>query len=249
MRIVGWRGTSHRKSFFCGEYELRITRRCLTEDLGQPEDAAWADLPDHEILRAFKKDRCADPLGSKIVGASAGGNTVYRLAYGHNHRGATWFDEDVVWLCGYGLHRSGEPDDAFARFLALMDARLLQPTEADYLDFATDRAERFVDLVERDARILLARARGEPGVEQREIIGGEVATGVLVDFLETLEDCYVVVTIEDTEQHVRWRQLPLVLLAFFPDRAYTDWESVVELPTRRLAEYEIGHRLLIDHPA
>ena len=76
----------------------------------------------------------SEPTGTRTVGPAAGELTIYRLGQGHEHRGATWHDaaERVLWLCAYGLHRSGEDDDAFPYFHGLIGAGTLLPTEGDY---------------------------------------------------------------------------------------------------------------------
>ena len=123
-----------------------------------------------------------------------GEHTIYRLGHGNDHRGATWFDESngVLWLCAYGLHRSGDADDAFPHFHELIQSGNIWPTENDYEALFLDRDRRFVETLPRDAQVLLARARSNPGVEQTGVIGGEETTGVLVEVVETLEETYVV---------------------------------------------------------
>ena len=128
--------TAHRGSFFLPEWELRITRRCLSEDLGVSPEEPIGALLDHPIVKALVKDRANDPDGGKSVGPEAGDRTLRRLGYGHDHRGATWWDgaERVVWLCAYhGGHRSGEPDDPFKRhFPDLIAAGRALPETSDY---------------------------------------------------------------------------------------------------------------------
>ena len=82
------------------DYELRITTRCLEEDLEVPRDTPISELLDQPILKALIKDRATDPDAGKTIGPEAGSETIRRLGYGHDHRGATWWDptEKVVWL-------------------------------------------------------------------------------------------------------------------------------------------------------
>jgi hypothetical protein len=146
----------------------------MEEDLHVSEDTAFADLLKREIVKALVKDRATDPEGGKTVGPQAGDKTLYRLGYGDDHRGATWFDRkhNVVWLCAYSLHRSGDPNDAFPYFDELIAAQRIRPQEDDYEALFLERDERFADLVYGDAQTLLAEARRNPGEERSGIVGG-----------------------------------------------------------------------------
>jgi hypothetical protein len=164
------------------------------------------------------------------------------LGYGHDHRGATWYDqvEQVVWLCAYGLHRSGEADDAFPHFHGLIEKGTLLPTEDDYAALYGDRARRFVDTIHEDAQRLLANARSAPGVEQVGMLGGEETAGVLVEVVDTLEETYVAFSVErmDTER------LVVILGAFYVEAEFRDWELAQELPNRPLRRNEVCYRIL-----
>src|SRR5438876_12239066 len=99
---------THRGSFFHDNYALRLTRRCLEEDLGHDARTEFAEIRDHPIIKAFIKDRATDPDGGKPVGPNAGELTLRRIGYGDDHRGVTWWDAEqaTVWLCAYhGKHR------------------------------------------------------------------------------------------------------------------------------------------------
>lgn len=232
----------HRGSCLCGTYELRITHRCLTNDLNLGPTADFAIARSHPIVHALENQRSTSPIGAKTVGPAAGERTIYRLAYGHDHRGATWFDqaERVVWLCAYRLHRSGDPDDAFPYFHALIDSGELLPTADDYEALFLDRDRRFVDTMSVDAQALLGRARSNPGVEQVGVIGGQETTGVVVEIVETLEETYVAfaLTVGD------YTRIILLLIAFYPDATFKDWDLAASLPTRSLRDNEICYRIL-----
>jgi hypothetical protein len=85
------------------------------------------------------------PVGAKTVGPAAGDRSLHHLGIGNDHRGVTWWDAaaQVVWLCAYGLHRSGEPDDAFHYFDQLLDSGSIYPTPADYEWLENDLTEGF----------------------------------------------------------------------------------------------------------
>jgi hypothetical protein len=234
----------HGGSCLCESYELRITERCLEEDLDLIPPVSFAEARQHPMVRAFEHQRSATPIGTRTVGPAVGQRTLYRLGHGHDHRGATWHDEQerVVWLCAYRLHRSGEPDDAFPYFHELIEAGRIMPTAFDYTSLFEDRGRRFAETVRQDAQALLVLARSNPGTEQVGLLGGEEAAGVLVDIVETLEETYVafsVVRMDPTR--------PLIILrAFYPDVAFAEWEAVDRLPTRalRVNDGEIAYRVL-----
>jgi hypothetical protein len=196
----------------------------------------------HPIVQALESQRSTNPRGGKIVGPAAGEHTIYRLGHGNDHRGATWFDENnrVIWLCAYGLHRSGEPDDAFPYFHELIGSGSIWPIEDDYETLFLDRDRRFVETLPEDAQVLLARARLNPGMEQTGVIGGEETTGVLVEVVETLEETYIVFSLAQKD----YTRIVLILEAFYPDNTFNDWELVATLPTRTLRQNEACYRIL-----
>lgn len=221
------------RSLLCqAGHELRVTARCLHADLGADSTATFESLLRHEIVKAFRRRRHDAVYGTSTVGPACGSDTLWVLRYGHHHRGATWFDGDqnIVWLCAYARHRSGDPNDAFPYFEELRAAELVRPTAADYEALFTDRAERFSAVVEAEAQALLAAARLEPGTEQRRVIGTTRPVGVVVHIVETLEETYVAVLGDTTGP----TELQLLLVALFPDRPFDHWRQERRLPTRDL---------------
>lgn len=234
----------HRGSCLTDALELRITRRCLEEDLGLAPGTPFEAARGLDIVKAFMAKRAADPRSAKTVGPPAGADSFFHLGRGHDHRGATWYDEveNVVWLCGYGRHRSGDPDDVFQRFPELIAAGRLKPTEDDYTALFEDHGHRFAETVEQDAAALLERARAVPEVEHRAVLGGDVRAGVVVEVVETLEELHVAFSVARLD-HVR----PAVILrAILPDAGFAEWELTATFPTRDLdvAAAEIAYRIL-----
>jgi hypothetical protein len=143
----------HRGSCLCSAYELRITERCLVDDLGLSADGSFEEALAHPIVQAFVDKRQSDPDSGKTVGPAAGRRTLRHLGRGDDHRGSTWFDRKngVVWLTAYGFHRSGDPEDAFQKFDQLIAADAMRPTTQDYRRLGRDRAGRFVELAPMQA--------------------------------------------------------------------------------------------------
>jgi hypothetical protein len=197
----------------------------------------FSDLLAREIVKAFVSDRAADPDGGRTVGPDAGANTLRRLGYGDDHRGATWWDqvERVVWLCAYhGRHRSGEADDPFKKhFPDLIAAGRMKPTAEDYEALFEERDEQFVDFVQADAQALLATAREDLGSEKQALVGGEATVGCLVDVVETLEETYVAFKLGD----ITYERIVLLLNAFHPASA-DEWRQTDRLPHRPVNEAE-----------
>ena len=218
------------RSYVCRRgWELRITERCLTEDLGMPADTVFADAAAHEIVAAFQSRRRSRTDDTRTVGPAAGGNTIYRLGAGHRHRGATWYDEEhgVVWLCAYGYHESGAADDAFPYFRELMDAGRMLPTDADRDALESDRVDRLAAALPAEAQRLLAEARAAPETEVSGTLGA-ASVGVVVVVVQTLEEIHVAIA-GGTR-----KQIFAILAAFFPEASVGEWTVEARLPTRDL---------------
>jgi hypothetical protein len=54
-------------SYLCDGYELRISQRCLIEDLGYRADTGFAEAVAREIVVAFRNQRKQVTIGTKIV--------------------------------------------------------------------------------------------------------------------------------------------------------------------------------------
>lgn len=126
-------GTAVEGAYICEKWELRVTARCLDEDLNAAPDASFEAISGLEIVKAFVKGRSTQSTSSRQVSPLTCGRDVWRLAYGHDHRGATLHDPEgeVIWLVAYGRHRSGQKDDFFPKCKALdAEERLLPTTDS-----------------------------------------------------------------------------------------------------------------------
>lgn len=219
--------------YLCADgHELRVTARCLTEDLGLPAASHFADLLGLPIVRALVGKRGGARTGGKTVGPVAGDRTLHHLGLGDDHRGSTWWDTrfDVVWLCAYRGHRSGAPGDSFPYFRELISAGLMMPTRPDYERLERDRSARAVIDAVRDGQRLLALARTSLGIEVR----GTVAlrdVGVVVEVVETLDETYVAIRMRELNDP---DELSLILLGIHPDREFGDWQAGRPFPPRSL---------------
>lgn len=227
----------HGRSLVCPSRELRITGRCLVEDLGREPEVRLEDIQGHEIIRALARERRHKDIGRPLTGLTTS-LPVGVLAHGHDHRGATWFDEGhgVVWLLAYRLHRSGQPDDFFPWAQELDKDEDLFPTEADYERLERERADRFVKSILIDSQRLLKKARATPEVEVNCALGGAYGVGVAVEVADDLESITVafdLVTLRVPEH------IAAILAALVPE---PDWVEVDAMPNRDLRYTEQAYQ-------
>jgi hypothetical protein len=225
-------GQAHGCAFLCpAGHELRVTARCLGEDLNEDPNSEFDALcTRHGIVRAFRDRRQAETAGSDTVGPAAGHRTLTVVRHTHHYRGATWYeaDEQVVWLCATGQHRSGQPDDAFQHFERLREANRIYPEDGDYIRLEEERAERFAILAHREAPRLLAEAQAQPGQEITIEIGPEPVSCV-VHLVETMEERFVAIS-----GYAGPQALILIRALLAPEQPLGDWRSEGRLPTREL---------------
>ncbi len=225
---------AHLRSFVCvAGHELRVTTRCLVEDLNESPDTSFAGLVQrHGMVRAFRRERRAATAGPDTIGPAGGERPLTVLRHTHHWRGATWFEpeERVVWLCACsGRHRSGEPDDAFRYIESLRDGDRVWPADDDYEALAADRGEQFAAFVVADAPALLAAARAAPEIEQVATIGLE-PVAVVVRVIETLEETFVAIS----SLRLTLPVLQLLLVSLYPNRRFDEWRPENRLPSREL---------------
>jgi hypothetical protein len=183
----------HRGACLCENYELRVTTRCLVDDLDLAASATFADACVREIVEAFRAKRHQVPIGAKTVGPAAGTKTLYHLGIGDDHRGATWFDPAgrVVWLCAAGFHRSGEDEDFFQQIRPQIASGTVYPAQADHRRVLAERQLRFAEVGPIDAERLVAAARQSPDHIVSGLLAHEVQVGVKVQPGSELDAIYV----------------------------------------------------------
>jgi hypothetical protein len=229
-------------SYICADYELRVTRRCCADDLECAEFDPFQYRASHEIVLAFINRRKDSPINTREVTPLSTGRTVYRLAYGDRHRGATWHDEahNVVWLLAYAQHEFEGAGDAFPYFKALdADDRLL-PTTADYEDLFHAQADRLAHAVPAECVAVLENARAAPGTEVSVDIAGQVHLACCVEKTDGLEE----VTIAINYRGLTTDNLPIILASFFPDATPDELENVGGIAGRELGADEVAYRWL-----
>jgi hypothetical protein len=158
-----------------GRLLLRVTARCLDEDLDETT-VADAEAPrrrDRTWTRPkVRFDATAEPQGVEKVQPLQNASDVYTLRAGR-WRGATWHDSgnNAVWLLAGRLHRSGAPDDAYPYFKHLDAEGRLLPTEHDYELLLPAQARSFGDDVIDRLPSALDEARTRSPAEVEVIVG------------------------------------------------------------------------------
>lgn len=228
-------GRTHRGACLCAEWELRVTERCLVEDLGVAPNADFDELKGLEIVKALMKDRRDQSYGTREISPVECGVTVWRLGYGHDHRGATWYDEQnhIVWLLrAHSAHRSGEADDFFPWFKALQADEQL-PSDGDYERLLLDRDARFAFTIRLEAPMVLKEARKREH-EYRVMLGGTHGACIAIEAADDLEEVSVAFKVDSVE----YAHVPIILQALLPG----EWEPAGEMPSRALDDGEYAFR-------
>jgi hypothetical protein len=158
---------------------LRVTKRCLLEDLGLPESAVELDpaelVDENPLLRAFVERRSQLPTGQETVEGLTAKIVAYSLHSGE-YRGLTWHHEraGVVWLLAARFHRSGDPDDAYPYFRELGRAGNLLPTEEDIRRQVDAQAVDFARVLIEKVPAIVDQLRSNPGKILRGELGGRI---------------------------------------------------------------------------
>lgn len=235
-------------AYICRDWELRVTARCLNEDLNADEATSFEAILGLEIIKAFVKDRSTHATASKQVSPLSSGQEVFRLGYGHDHRGATFYDKDesVVWLVAYGRHRSGAANDFFPYCKLLDREERLLPVQADIARMYRERDRRFIDAVTVEAPVALKAARETDG-EYRCTIGGELGAGIVLEVVQELEATSITVAFKPAGDgaftQITMEQGQVLLQAL----VCGNWDLTSRLPSRELEPDEVAFTItLID---
>ena len=151
--------------------KLRVTQRCLQEDLGLDVEHASREAERfaylREAVRAFVGKRASAPgVGENISGVEPYGH-VKSLHVGRG-RGATIHDptREVCWLLAFSeTHATGERRDAYQHFMRLHERDELLPTASDYALLKVLTSASLLDALHRVCAELHEQARRHPGHE------------------------------------------------------------------------------------
>ena len=213
--------------------ELRVTQRCLIEDLGGRKDSTLEDVSKHPIVRAFLRERRTKTTGTRQVGQLGSGKEIWVLTQAQRHRGGTWFEaqRDIVWLVAAGHHESGSKDDFFPYCRQLDKERRLAPAKDDYAALFLAQKERLAARILIDAPLLRKRARESEG-EVSGQIGGKFGVKVAVEVADEIEEISVAFDLRTLEDP---RSMWAILAALEADG---EWVPTDKMPSRPLEHYE-----------
>jgi len=234
----------HGGAYLCNEHELRITSRCLREDLELSEDATFAEALAHPIVPTFRQRRSRVTAGGETVGSMHAPRPLHLIRHRHDHRALTWWDEDerIVWLCAYGFHRSEQPDDAYSLFHELIErGDAAYPAEEDYARAFRDRQRRFIDLARREAPELVARARARPGRSVTARLARTLDVRIHCVAGADVDELYIAFPCEGLDH----QRIVFILRAVKRGLTATDWEWGVAFPTNDLTGSEMSFLLIV----
>ncbi len=168
-----------------GELIPRITRRCLTDDLGLPAESVHLPIDElagvNDVIAAFR-DRRAEmgSAGQEPIRSLLPEIVAFSLHVGRR-RGATWHHREagVIWLLAVGYHRAGHADDAYAYFERLKAGGRLLPNRDDMVAYVRSQAPTLARSLLNDAPSLVATARARPSVVHSGMIGGRIRVRVV----------------------------------------------------------------------
>lgn len=219
---------------------MRITARCLDEDLNAATDADFESVLGLEIVKAMISAHKENAFTGRTVSPLTCGHDIWVLTYGHDHRGGTLYDEveQVIWLVAYHRHRAHEADDFFPYCTEIDREKRLLPTRDDYERMFKDRDRRFADAVVLEAPLIIRQAERVEG-EYRCTVGGELGVGLSIEIDDELEARAMTVafTVTDVET---FEQGQLLLAALHPGA----WEVVGAMPSRELHPSEVAFTIV-----
>jgi len=220
-------------SLLLPDRELRVTLRCLLDDLNAPQESTLKDVEGHPVVRAFLRERREKTTGTRQVNNVRSGKEVWVLTQGERHRGGTWFEAErnIVWLVAAGHHESGSKDDFFPYCQRLDEEGLLAPSKEDYKALLLAENERLAARILIEAPLLRKRAREADGEVSAEI-GGRFGVRVSIEVVDDIEEMSVAFDLRTLQKR---QVIPVILAAL---EATGEWDEVDRMPTRVLEPYE-----------
>ncbi|HEV3094019.1 MAG TPA: hypothetical protein VGY30_05835 [Solirubrobacteraceae bacterium] len=239
-RPVSLIGKTAGGAYICKDWELRVTARCLGEDLNASTDADFESVRGLEIVKAFIGTHTDSPVSTRQVSPLTCGHEVWVVGYGDDHRGGSLHDPEaeVIWLLAYRRHRSGAEDDFFPYCRELDRDGLLLPKQADYARMYRERDRRFAEAVIHEAPVILREARATAG-EYRCTVGGELGVGLTVEVDDELEAGAMTVAFQANKLET-FAQGQLLLAALHKG----PWEMTPRMPSRDLEPGEVAYTII-----
>jgi len=238
-------------------WALRVTRRCWRDDLRQatesPSPARLA--PAELIVRDFLNQRGLEPDGTegpivtlgpafmKLKASRWRGVTVHELepagVRGVQDPDYRW--PGVVWLCGVGYRKDGDPDDAYKHFERIGADGVL-PQEADYTDLFAEIREAAASALRADVEAavgqLLIDARADPSTLHRLDIDPGIGVAICV-FARHGYRILVLPTIDAARRPVSEELQALLVGEIFPGVRVEDLDAPDPRTVRDIVAYDL----------
>jgi hypothetical protein len=229
-----------------GEPTLRITRRCLIEDLEFGEADVGLPLEElaqrHPMVRAFLDKRSQQGAGQETIQGLRSKIVAYSLHAGED-RGVTWHHEagGVVWLLAAHFHRSGKPDDAYPYFRQLDAKGLLLPLREDYEALTRSQVPVLARSLLTDVPRILREAQANHGIIISAAIGGRVRVRLLEEGgLRPMQTVAISMQIQPGEMALPPDWMMIVVAAFFSGLPADDLHSAFDIGGRMLGPDEVA---------
>jgi hypothetical protein len=201
---------------------LRVTRRCLLEDLEFQETDLGLPMEElaarHPMVRAFVNQRSQSVSGQETIQGLTSKIVGFSLHNGDD-RAITWYQEKagVVWLLASAFHRSGQRGDAYPYFRELDAAGRLLPTLTDFQALTESQASTLARSLITDVPRLLREARRIPGQIVRGQIGGRISVRLIQEDGERrMLTVAISLRVSPGETTLMPDWLMIVAAAFFP---------------------------------
>jgi hypothetical protein len=227
---------------------VRVTIRCLTDDLGIPLPRTDTDIGelDHPLLEECRRLAELAPRGQKRI-LSIDHPLVYRVSHGR-WRGASWVDEDhkFFWLLAAEQREEGSLDDAYIHFESLHDSNKLLPTRDDYLRDRVEEGSRVLAAIKTELPQAIAQARERPGADHSVLLLDRVEVVVHVQRDDGIEMIWMAVSAMDPEAKVvNVRLRDLIFVVAEQTLGGAEWEWTTDWPIEReLKWFEVARLAL-----
>lgn len=216
---------------------LRVTRRCLVDDLGLNPELLARDArhycAEHEALKTFVVKREGAPGTGEPIKDVGRTGSVLSLHVGQGRAATIWDEEaDVCWLLAWSpTHAIHERRDAYQLFMKLHGRGELMPTADDYEAIDLEAITYIADGLSAACDGMYEEARANPGSEMTQTFENRGAL-ILVD----------VIVIEEDEMEEGW-----IAITYPRDTPITA-EVALDLCARILPAHIPAHLLtIVDH--
>ena len=233
------------------DWDLRITARCLGDDLGfDPDESARAEdyADSDDMVRAFVDRRGQYPIGQETFrcGTEVTGLPLFTLHF-NDDRAATWHQESappgfeaeyplgIVWLLGV------RPEHDYDGLCDLGDDLL--PTIDDQQAFIADAAQSFARAMVEQVPRLLAAAEANKG----QVVTGVIADTIRVRLYRDGDDQAPLLTVAYSSRPLpngvallpRWQTR--LVMAFFNTEEFADLAFTNDIGGQPLAADESAY--------